>query len=134
MAHLTIIDGADLAESAAAVNADGLIILGEAWGRPEEREWLTAHETAHQWWRGHGVKVDEGMAEMTARLATGGDTPPRLKLTCEGGAGSAECKTKRGLDEAWDSYQRDGPAFDKKVRRWTSKETDGGGQERAPWE
>ena len=131
---LTIIDGGKLADSAAALNAAGVIILGEAWDRPEEREWLAAHETAHQWWRGHGVKIDEGMAEITARLATGGHPPARLTLSCEGETTSAECNTKRGLDEAWESYQRDGQAFDEKVRRWTRKQTDGGGQERAPWQ
>ena len=132
--ELTIIDGAILTESTAAINTGKIIVIGEAWNRPEEREWLAAHETAHEWWRGHSIAIDEGMAEVTARIATGASMPQRLGLNCESGKSTPQCLTKQGLDEAWESYRHDKAAFDKAVQRWTRNPIQEGGPERPPWQ
>ena len=79
---LVIVDGSDQEPEAGRYLA-GVITIGAAAERVDEREWIAAHEAAHAWWQNDVAWVNEGMAETVAGLATGQAVPMRLEAACE---------------------------------------------------
>ena len=93
---------------------EGVILVDRRAERPGETAWVAAHETAHLWWSEGAAWVTEGIAELTAEIATGGKTPEGLGVECpwetltawlDAGANNHhECSLKLGhqtLREAW---------------------------------
>lgn len=121
----TVIDGTTIGHEKAAVNTGALILIDEKWATPEEREWLASHETAHHWWTGNGPRTDEGMAELTASIATGRRTPARLTLHCGNSNSPTECETLAGAKAAVAAHSADRADFDRAVRKWIGENAKG---------
>ena len=119
---LLVVDGAETHIGQAAVLTNGAALISRRLKTGDARRWAVAHEAAHLWWRTGTPWVDEGMAEVTARLTTRGPEPVELRTSCpwatlgqwlsEAPDGAdLNCATHLGAQALWQLHQTNEDTF-----------------------